>query len=451
MAQNAAARMERMNGTRLIAGRLTGALLLHFALALIPLLGGPLTPGAPAVSAFAQDASDAASLRTQLSSIRLPPGFSISLVASGLNRPRELALSPSGNLAIGGLGKSVSLLTPEGASFALDNLDIPNGVAFRGGDLFVAETDRVLRYDGLDAALARTPFVAPTPVLITDRLPSRSHHGLRFIRVGPDGKLYIGIGAPCNVCEPTSPDGPGNGPNAGGDERFATIVRMDPDGRNAEIFARGVRNTVGFDWAPGTRDLWFTDNGRDLLGDNSPPDELNRAPRAGLHFGYPYCHGRAVSDPQFGALRACTEFVRPEFELPAHVAALGMSFYTGTRFPAEYRGRIFIAEHGSWNRSTPTGYRISMVDPSAPPSRDAQGAYQIFAQGWLQGSKAWGRPVSVINGPDGTLLVSDDFAGAVYRIRYDGAAPSAEIRPPAREAPVSRKVTKSRAGRDQGR
>jgi glucose/arabinose dehydrogenase len=191
-------------------------------------------------------------------------------------------------------------------------------------------------------------------------------------------------------------------------------MRMDPDGKHLEIFARGIRNTVGFDWHPVSHELWFTDNGRDELGDNRPPDEVNRAPRAGLHFGYPYWHGKEIPDPEFGSRMKKGAFVPPEVELPAHVASLGMRFYTGKMFPAEYRDQIFIAEHGSWNRTVPIGYRISLVRLTG--NRD--GKYQVFAEGWLHNGEAWGRPVDVQVMPDGSLLVSDDKAGVLYRISY---------------------------------
>ena len=191
---------------------------------------------------------------------------------------------------------------------------------------------------------------------------------------------------------------------------------MKPDGTGHEVFAQGVRNTVGFDWHPQTKELWFTDNGRDWMGDNLPPDELNHAPQRGLHFGFPYCHGRNVADPEFGGQRQCHEFIPPAMELGPHVASLGMRFYTGTMFPDKYRTQIFIAEHGSWNRSTPIGYRITLVQLD----KDRAVTYEVFAQGWLQGRTAWGRPVDVQVMPDGALLISDDFAGAIYRISYGG-------------------------------
>jgi glucose/arabinose dehydrogenase len=189
---------------------------------------------------------------------------------------------------------------------------------------------------------------------------------------------------------------------------------MEPDGTGLERFARGVRNTVGFDWHPTTEKLWFTDNGRDWMGDDQPPDELNRAPRPGLHFGFPYCHGTNVPDPLYGAKRRCEEFTPPAVELGPHVASLGMRFYTGAMFPKSYRGQIFIAEHGSWNRSTPIGYRITLVRLRG----NRAVSYDVFADGWLRGGRAWGRPVDVLVMPDGALLVSDDHAGAIYRISY---------------------------------
>jgi glucose/arabinose dehydrogenase len=276
-------------------------------------------------------------------------------------------------------------------------LHMPNGVAFRGGALYVAEVSRILRFDDIETRL----HDPPQPAVVNDGLPRDRWHGWKFIRFGPDGRLYVPVGAPCNVCVRE-------------DERYASILRMQPDGTGVEVFAHGVRNTVGFDWHPETHELWFTENGRDWMGDNVPPDELNVAPQQGLHFGFPYCHGTAIPDPEFGKRRKCEEFTAPVQELGPHVAALGMRFYTGTMFPQVYRRQIFIAEHGSWNRSTPIGYRVMLVrlEENRPVS------YEVFAEGWLQGGEAWGRPVDVLVMPDGALLVSDDEAGAIYRISY---------------------------------
>jgi glucose/arabinose dehydrogenase len=332
-----------------------------------------------------------------LAEVRLPPGFTIEVYASGLPSARGLAFSDSGTLFVGSWSGQVYAVPPGGGRGRViaDGLDMPVGVAWHRGDLYVSSIYRVVKL----AAVETSP--SPRPVDLIDDLPRERHHGWKFIKIGPDGKLYVPVGAPCNVCESQ-----GN--------RYANILRMDLDGGNRELFAAGVRNTVGFDWHPQTGELWFTDNGRDLLGDELPPDELNRAPRPGLHFGFPYLHGRAVRDPLFWDSRPAVDFRPPELELPAHVAALGMRFYTGELFPAEYRGGIFIAEHGSWNRSKKIGYRVSFVRLAA----DRVVEYRSFAQGWLQGERAWGRPADVEVGPDGALYVSDDAADAVYRIGY---------------------------------
>jgi len=236
---------------------------------------------------------------------------------------------------------------------------------------------------------------------VNDSLPQDRHHGWKFIRFGPDGMLYLQVGAPCNICEPK-------------DERYASIMRMKPDGTDLEIFAKGIRNTVGFDWHPQTQELWFTDNGRDYMGNDQPPDELDYAPQKGLHFGFPYCHGANIPDPEFGREHKCEEFTPPAMALGPHVAAIGMRFYTGTMFPEEYRNQIFIAEHGSWNRSTPIGYRVTLV--RLQNNRAVE--YKVFAEGWLQNGRGWGRPADVQVMPDGALLVSDDEAGTIYRISY---------------------------------
>ncbi len=347
-----------------------------------------------------------------LSLIRLPDGFSISLYASHVPNARSLALGDRGTVFVGTRSEgSVYALVDGDADHKAekvvrlaDGLFAPNGVAFRDGALYVAEIHRILRFDDIEARLDNPP----QPVVVNGGLPTDRWHGWKFIGFGPDGKLYVPVGAPCNVCTRA-------------DERYASLLRMNADGSEVEVFARGIRNTVGFDWHPHTGELWFTDNGRDNLGDDVPPDELNRAPQAGLHFGFPYCHAGRIPDPEFGRSRPCGDFTGTAQELGPHVAAIGMRFYTGTMFPAAYRNQIFIAEHGSWNRSDPIGYRISLVrlKDNAPIS------YEVFAQGWLQGRSAWGRPADVLVMPDGALLVSDDRADVVYRISYEGQSRSA--------------------------
>ncbi|MYA07845.1 MAG: sorbosone dehydrogenase family protein [Holophagales bacterium] len=354
---------------------------------------------------------------SRLSEIELPDGFSITFFAENVTGARSLAQSPGGTVFVGTrqAGLIHALVDSDGDGAAderyqiASGLNSPNGVAFRNASLYVAEISRILRYDGIENRLDSPP----QPFVVTDRLPTDTHHGWKFIRFGPDGRLYVPVGAPCNICNEADP--------------YNAILRMAADG-SYQIVARGVRNTVGFDWHPVTRRLWFTDNGRDWLGDNSPPDELNVLTSNGQHFGYPFCHGREVSDPEFGALRSCSEFRPPVQELGPHVAALGMRFYTGEMFPERYRGQIFIAEHGSWNRTDPIGYRVMLVRLGA--GGQAVG-YEEFATGWLQNGTAWGRPVDVMVREDGSLLVSDDRRGAVYRIVHEsGGSPEPDPEPP---------------------
>jgi glucose/arabinose dehydrogenase len=344
-----------------------------------------------------------------LDRISLPEGFRIEVYAEGVEGARSLALG-DGVLYVGSMrpGKVYAVRDRDGdqrgdaVTTVAEGLLTPNGVAWREGDLYVAEINRVLRYEGIDSRLD----ARPKPVVVKDGLPSERHHGWKFIRFGPDGKLYVPVGAPCNICERELP--------------FSAIHRMNPDGSGFEPFAVGVRHTVGFDWHPQSGVLWFTDNGRDMLGDDLPPDELNRAPRAGLHFGYPYCHAGEIADPEHGAKRPCSETTPPARKLGPHVAAIGMRFYTGSQFPSKYRNQIFIAEHGSWNRREKIGYRVMLVTLDA---EERVTSYEPFAEGWLQGQENWGRPVDVLVMPDGALLVSDDQAGVVYRISYGDRSP----------------------------
>lgn len=338
-----------------------------------------------------------------LDELRLPPGFHIAEFARVPNA-REMTLGAHGTLFVGSMSAGkVYAVTPSTDGTHADkvrtiaqDLRLPVGVAFKDGALYVSAVDRILRFDAIEAHLD----VPPKPQVVTDHLPSDAAHGWRFIAFGPDGKLYVPIGAPCNVC-----DKPG----------YAKLTRMNADGSATEDVAFGIRNTVGFDWQPGTGKLWFTDNGRDWLSDDAPSDELNRVDRLREHFGFPYCHQGDVPDPEFGKGRTCSEFVPPALKLGAHVAALGMRFYAGTQFPAEYSNSIFIAEHGSWNRSRKIGYRIVNVRVDGGRVVDSK----PFVDGWLRPDQSvWGRPVDVLVMPDGGLLVSDDRAGAIYRITW---------------------------------
>ncbi|GAB3198096.1 glucose/arabinose dehydrogenase [Pontibacter aydingkolensis] len=370
------------------------------------------TENATELKAVKQDAAASAEepepTDANLSKIKLPAGFKISYYARNVKNARSMALSPSGILFVGTrsndkvfaiVDKNKDGRAEEVIEVA-SGLNTPNGVAIRNGDLYVAEINRILKYPNIENNYRKKPKYE----VVNDKLPTDLHHGWKYIAFGPDGKLYVPVGAPCNICE--NKDKP----------IYASIARMNADGSGLEVYAQGVRNTVGFDWHPQTKNLYFTDNGRDMMGDNIPPCELNRATQKGQHFGYPYCHGGDIADPEFGNKRNCREFVKPVQNLGAHVAPLGIKFYTGNMFPQEYKNTILIAEHGSWNRSEKSGYRIMQV------KLDGNGnatSYEPFAEGWLQGQDDWGRPVDVLVMPDGALLVSDDKNDAVYRINYN--------------------------------
>lgn len=342
-----------------------------------------------------------------LMAIKLPPGFSISVFAE-VENARSLALSPAGIVYVGNRTEDkVYAVQDTDGDFVADKkwvldtgLNMPNGVAFRDGDLYVAEVSRIMKYEGIESKLDNPG----EPVIVYDKFPTEPHHGWKYIAFGPDGKLYVPVGAPCNICEPTDPV-------------YAAIHRMNADGTGLELFASGVRNTVGFTWHPQSNELWFTDNGRDLLGDDIPPCELNHAPKQGLHFGYPYCHSGTIKDPEFGDKRACDEFTKPALNFGAHVAPLGLKFYTGAMFPAEYKNQLIVAEHGSWNRSKKSGYKLNLVKLNG--NHEVTG-YETFISGWLneETQEVSGRPVDVLQLPDGSLLVSDDHAGKIYRITY---------------------------------
>ncbi|MBU6450501.1 MAG: PQQ-dependent sugar dehydrogenase [Cyanobacteria bacterium REEB67] len=344
--------------------------------------------------------------------IKLPPGFKISLFASDMLSPRQIAISPSGTVFVG------TRVDKEGVVYALPDrnkdgradevivvagsMRQPNGVALKDGALYVAEINKISRFDNIEKDLKHPP----RPVVIAE-MPSDTHHGWKYIRFSPDGKLFWPQGAPCNVCEPSKPV-------------YGTLNFLDASGKS-QNFARGIRNTVGFDWQPGSGVLWFTDNGRDNLGDDRPPDELNSAPKAGMHFGFPYRWGDNQKDPEFGDKAPADlvdKFAPPAMCLGAHVASLGMRFYTGKSFPKAYQGNVFIAEHGSWNRSKKSGYRITMATIKGGKAVK----YEPFATGWLDDASqdVGGRPVDLVVASDGSLLVSDDYAGNIYRISYQG-------------------------------
>ena len=347
-----------------------------------------------------------------LERLNLPEGFKIDLFAEGVDNARSMAMGDNGTLFVGTRrANKLYAITDTDGDYRADRvilldstLEVPNGVAFRDGALYVAQVNRLLRYPDIEQQLDNPP----SPEVIYDDYPTEFHHGWKYIAFGPDDKLYVPVGAPCNICD-----------SATVDSRYASITRMDPDGTNREIVAHGVRNTVGFTWHPETGELWFTDNGRDMMGDDVPPCELNRVSEAGQHFGYPFCHGGTIPDPEYGDQRPCSDFVPPVQNLGAHVAPLGVKFYTGEMFPEPYRGQVFIAEHGSWNRSSKVGYRITMVTLEGNEAV----RYEPFIDGWLDeaSQEAFGRPVDLLLLSDGSMLISDDVGDAIYRVTYTGS------------------------------
>lgn len=353
--------------------------------------------------------------------LKLPAGFKIAVYAEGLTNARSMALGAKGTVFVGSRAPGQVYAVVDGNGDGVGDevkviakgLEQPNGVAFRDGALYVATTPRILRFDDIESKLD----APPAPVTVYDGIPAGGIASWRYLRFGPDGLLYMTIGSPCNVCAPDVLDK---------EPRFGSIFRMKPDGSSPEVFARGMRASMGMDWHPTTHDLWFTDNGRDGLGETVPSDELNVAPEAGLHFGYPFCHQGDVPDPDYGKLRPCSAFVPPALKFGAHVAAIGMRFYTGTMFPAAYRNAIFVAEHGSWNNTVPVGYRVRAVRVNGRRATSDQ----PFIDGFLRTMKpvpgrsgqadgdAFGRPVDLLTLPDGSLLVSDDGGGRIYRVTY---------------------------------
>lgn len=359
-----------------------------------------------------------------LSHLKLAPGFKIDIVADGLKSPRSIALSPNGVVYLGTRTAGRRNIVGDVYAFELDEnyalkgkvrtvasgLNVPNGVAWHNGDLYIAEIGRVIKLRNIDEHLDDPP----EPVVINEDFPEDYHHGWKFIRFSPDDKLYVPVGAPCNVCEDEQ-------------DTHSNIQRMNPDGSEREVFARGVRNTVGFDWHPATGHLWFTDNGRDLMGDYLPADELNYAPNPKMHFGFPYCHQGDVKDPEYGneTDKHCREFSEPVAKLGPHVAALGMRFYTGKQFPEKYRGQPIIALHGSWNRSEEAGHTGGKL-VVAHLDGNLLAEVETLVDGWLGENNEWlGRPVDVEQLPDGSMLISDDHAGVIYRLSYEDQ-PSAQ-------------------------
>ncbi len=362
----------------------------------------PAATPATATTPAATGKADAA-----LARLTLPKGFAIAVYAEGVESARSLAVSTSGIVYVGSrkAGKVYAVVDSNGDKVAdkvvtiAQGLNNPIGVTLLNDALYVAEIGRVIRFDDID----RTYAAKPAYKVVKADLPDDKWHGEKVIKAGPDGKLYIPVGSPCNTCDKE-------------DEAYSKVWRMNPDGSGWEMYAGGIRNTVGFAFHPQTKDLWFTDNGPDEMGDNTPSCELNVAPKQGMHFGFPYCHGGVIADPKYGKADSCAAYTAPVAKLGPHVAPLGLAFYTGSQFPAQYRNQVFVAEHGSWNRTQKIGYKVSLVT--------LQGNQEVttttFIDGFLQGDSVVGRPVDIAVMGDGSMLVSDDFAGRIYRVSYQG-------------------------------
>ena len=337
-------------------------------------------------------------------SFKLPPGFKAEIWATGMPGARAMTRADNGKIYIGtrGIGR-VYELTDNGSArtsrVLIDKLVQPAGVAYANGTLYVMAIDKVLRYDGINT----NPAVAPVDVTAAFQLPKEQHHNWKYIAFGPDGKLYVPFGAPCNICEPG--------------QEYAQIRRYNADGSGMEVIARGVRNTVGFGWHPESKELWFTDHGRDWMGDDGPADELNRLSRSGQNFGFPYCHADGIADRDFPRANACAGVTLPVQTMGPHAAAMGLHFYTGSMFPAEYRNMLFVARKGSWNRTQKFGYDVVTVRTDASGQNPR---IQAFMTGFLDGSNDSfsGRPTYMLQLPDGSMLISDEQNGAIYRITY---------------------------------
>jgi glucose/arabinose dehydrogenase len=345
-----------------------------------------------------------AEIEENLKKVKLPEGFSISVYASGVLAARQMAWGDKGTLFSGsfGLGNVYAIVDKDGKKVVktiLKGLNMPTGLAYRDGSLYVIAVNQLLRYDNVEDHLDNMP----APVVVYDDMPAYAAHGWKYLVFDKEGWVYIPFGPPCNICIPPT--------------SVSQVRRVDTKTGLAETVALGVRNSVGGDIDPRTGEYWFTENARDWLGDDLPSDKLNHITKIGEHFGYPYCHQGDTPDPKLAMGHKCSEFTPPVVKLGNHVAPLGMKFYTGSQFPAEYKNNIFIAEHGSWNRHQFQGARIMRVTVD-PDGKNAK--QEVFASGWIEGKQGYlGRPDDIILDKDGSLLVADDWAGAIYRISYN--------------------------------
>jgi len=374
-----------------------------------PLIGRPDSEAAMKLAPVPAPPLPAAADKLPADQLKLPKGFHIEVYASGIANARSLRVGDKGTVFVGNrlLDKVWAITDKDGkrtAKVLYSGLYRPNGLAFHDGTLYISELSKISKAEKIEDNLDNPPQLK----LVYDDLPKDEAHGWKFIGIGPDNKLYVPIGQPCNNCIP--------------DDKHGQIRRMNLDGSNVELVAKGVRNTVGFDWNPANKELYFTDNGRDWLSEDLPNDELNRVTKIGQHYGSPYCYQGNIPDPEFGWGHSCSEFVAPVALMGPHAASLGMRFYTGTMFPAEYRGAIIVARHGSWNRSNKFGGDIALVKLNKDGTVKS---VEPFITGFLVDNKYIGRPVDVQPMKDGSLLISDDYAGAVYRVTYGNAKTAA--------------------------
>jgi glucose/arabinose dehydrogenase len=364
--------------------------------------GQPSSMADSALAPIAQPPAPKAASEIPVDKIKVPPGFKVELWASGINNARVMTWGEKGTLFVSSrVAGQVYAVVDKGGTREVKviakGLNLPNGVAFKDGTLYVAEVSKIWKLEKIEDTLDSPG----EPKMVYETLPKDLPHGWKYLAFGPDGKLYFNIGAPCNICLP--PD------------THANLSRVNPDGTGFEYVAHGVRNSVGFDWHPVSKKLYFTTHGRDWLGEEMPNDRLDVVSRKGQHFGYPFCHQGDLLDPEFGKGKNCNDYVKPLLKTGPHIAGNGVEFYTGSMFPAEYKNRLFLAQRGSWNRTKKIGFRVAMV------TLDAKGSvakYEPFATGWLQGEEVWGRPVYTRQMKDGSLLISDDYAGAIYRVSY---------------------------------
>jgi glucose/arabinose dehydrogenase len=363
--------------------------------------GQPPSMANSPLAPVAQPPAPKAAAEIPIGKIKVPPGFKAELWASGINNARVMVWGAKGTLFVSSrVAGNVYAIVDQGGQRVTKTiakgLNLPNGIAFRDGTLYVAEIHRITKMEGIEDKLDSPPEMK----VVYDTLPKDAPHGWKYLAFGPDGKLYFNIGAPCNICIP--PD------------THANISRVNADGSGFEYWAHGVRNSVGFDWHPVTKELYFATHARDWLGEDVPSDRLDVAPKKGLHFGYPYCHQGDIPDPEFNMGRSCAEFAPPLIKTGPHVGGNGVMFYTGSMFPAEYKNRIFLAQRGAWNRTEKSGYKVMMVTlrPGDVPK------YETFLEGFLDNNQPWGRPNYTVQMKDGSMLLSDDYAGAIYRISY---------------------------------